>query len=204
MIFLLSGEGPTDLGTTENGCFVPGPLCLLLDQLCGNKTVEKVYISKNELAEIELRKGEGNIRARGIKNVGRNRYFHRNAYALGKKAVQESKVHGSVVAILFRDSDGTHSSPSRQYQDKLDSIKNGFHDAQCEYGVAMLAKPTSEAWLLCALKNQYQGCARLEELPGNRESDRHPKKCWLRCSRIAQVQKNFANWFSRESWMATG
>ncbi|MBF0610002.1 MAG: hypothetical protein HQL55_02610 [Magnetococcales bacterium] len=98
--------------------------------------------------------------------------------------MQESKVHGSVVAILFRDSDGTHSSPSRQYQDKLDSIKNGFHDAQCEYGVAMLAKPTSEAWLLCALKNQYQGCARLEELPGNRESDRHPKKL------LAEVLQN--------------
>jgi hypothetical protein len=37
-------------------------------------------------------------------------------------------------------------------------------------GVAMLPKPKSEAWLLCAIKNSYQNCANLENESGNDDS----------------------------------
>lgn len=43
-------------------------------------------------------------------------------------------------------------------------------------GVAMLAKPKSEAWLLCALRPPaYQHCAALEDEPGNDASPRSLK-----------------------------
>ena len=34
-------------------------------------------------------------------------------------------------------------------------------------GVPMIPKPKSEAWLLCALRDDYQNCGRLENESGN-------------------------------------
>lgn len=49
------------------------------------------------------------------------------------------------------------------WTDKLESMKNGFKEADCILGVPMIPKPKSEAWLLCACKeNAYQHCAALE------------------------------------------
>jgi hypothetical protein len=41
---------------------------------------------------------------------------------------------------------------------------DGFQEEGFTGGVPMIPKPTSEAWLLCALKeNPYEGCAALED-----------------------------------------
>ncbi len=40
----------------------------------------------------------------------------------------------------------------------------------------MLPKPKSEAWVLCALQNKYQNCARLENESGNDASPNALKK----------------------------
>ena len=56
-------------------------------------------------------------------------------------------------------------------------MRSGFRSVDCELGVPMVPKPKSEAWLLCALKRSpYQGCADLEDLSGNDDSPRSPKK----------------------------
>ncbi|MFS2224644.1 hypothetical protein [Pantoea sp. B65] len=98
--------------------------------------------------------------------------FYRNALMLGKKTKQlAEEFDDRVIAVLFRDCDGTRSEPARLWQDKVNSIRQGFRDAglgRC--GVAMVPKPKSEAWMLCVLRDNYQQCARLENLSGNDDS----------------------------------
>jgi hypothetical protein len=43
----------------------------------------------------------------------------------------------------------------------------GFGEEEFATGVPMIPKPTSEAWMICALKEHpYQGCSALEDRPG--------------------------------------
>jgi hypothetical protein len=82
-----------------------------------------------------------------------------------------------VGAVLFRDNDGTVASLRSLWQDKLRSINAGFAAEDFHLGVPMVPKPKSEAWLLCAAQeNQYQNCARFEELSGNDASPNSAKK----------------------------
>jgi len=46
----------------------------------------------------------------------------------------------------------------------------GFEQESFEHGVPMIPNPKSEAWLLCALKNNYQHCENLEYESGNDKS----------------------------------
>jgi hypothetical protein len=91
---------------------------------------------------------------------------------LGARALSDAGATGrEVVAVLFRDGDGTRSSPPDDWQRKLESMLNGFQLAGCTTGVPMLPRPKSEAWLLCAMKPQpYQHCAALEDASGNDDS----------------------------------
>jgi hypothetical protein len=76
-----------------------------------------------------------------------------------------------VLAILFRDADRTRSSKRGEWQDKWDSIIHGFSSQGFDFGVPMLPNPKSEAWLLCAVKDDpYQHCEQLESLSGNDDS----------------------------------
>ena len=53
----------------------------------------------------------------------------------------------------------------------------GFKAEGCDLGVAMMPKPKSEAWLLCATKeNPYQHCQALENESGNDKSENPLKK----------------------------
>ena len=118
-----------------------------------------------------------------LKLPGRRRpketqYFERNARALAAaaKALEQEK-DDSVVAVLFRDSDGTHSSSRGLWKDKQESISRGFKIENFGNGVPMVPKPKSEAWLLCALKaNPYQHCIGLENESGNDRSPNSLKK----------------------------
>ncbi len=106
----------------------------------------------------------------GKKKPKETSYFYRNARALALCA-KETELDEEVVAVFFRDSDGTASAGRGLWEDKRDSIIQGFHDEGFERGVPMIPKPKSEAWLICALKNDpYQGCAALEDRSGNDNS----------------------------------
>ncbi|MBE0508617.1 MAG: hypothetical protein IBX50_18185 [Marinospirillum sp.] len=110
----------------------------------------------------------------GKKKGKETAYYFKNAAALAKLAKQfAEEANDRVVAILFRDSDGTASADRGDWQKKLESMQYGFASEHFSDGIGMLAKPKSEAWLLCALKpdNPYQHCAQLEEASGN---DRSP------------------------------
>ena len=77
------------------------------------------------------------------------------------------ELNDAVVAVLFHDSDDTASAERGLWDDKWRSMKAGFAEEGFSKGVPMIPKPKSEAWLLCALKeNPYQACANLEDRSG--------------------------------------
>ncbi|WP_198305546.1 hypothetical protein [Arcobacter vandammei] len=181
MILALSGEGKTDLGELDFGTdeFIAGSMYMIVD-----KIIEKTYdyspynTSKENIKyipEAELSKRAKTlkpIRLPGKSSKKETAYFYKNARAL---AIITKEIEADL-AILFRDSDGTNSSNSEEWKDKYDSILRGFEVEEFFKGVAMLPKPKSEAWLLCALKNNYQNCNTLENESGNDNSPNSLKK----------------------------
>ena len=183
MFFLLSGEGPTDIGSLDSeGHFTPGPMALLVDQIVEShwyysilETDDAVrFVSESELAkEAEVLKAiKKSIGLPGLKVKKETRYFFNNARLLAKIAIRlEVEYEREVVAILFRDSDGTASAGRGLWQDKRESMLAGFKEEVFERGVPMIPKPKSEAWLICAFKEQpYQNCPALENRSGNDHS----------------------------------
>lgn len=191
MILMLSGEGKTDMGQmvpTDRGMrFEPGPMAWLVDRLIENRLdYSPIEIYENGCDEIHFI-GETELNERGkkdpailpgIKRGKGTAFFVRNANTLGvmARALQKEK-DTSVVAVLFRDTDKTNSAARTLWQEKYESIKLGFQRADFSLGVAMLPLPKSEAWLLCALKqDSYQQCDKLEEASGNDNSPNSLKK----------------------------
>lgn len=187
MKLMLSGEGPTDIGTTRSvpgGTeFVPGPMTEIIDWLVQLR-LDFSPLELNEAgAECVVHRGEGDLaRAEvpkrpallpGIVRPKGEAGTIAHAYALGCLAKDAGLLaQEPVVAVLFRDSDGTRSAARNLWQGKVDAIHQGFQLAGFETGVAMVPRPKSEAWLLCALKpTGYQHCDALEDAPGN---DRSP------------------------------
>jgi hypothetical protein len=74
--------------------------------------------------------------------------------------------------VLFHDSD---SNKWPDYEAKRLSMAHGFLAQEFENGVPFVAQPKSEAWLLCALKNDYKHCAVLEGRSGNDDSPKSLK-----------------------------
>lgn len=196
MYLVLSGEGKTDIGHCNNqasSCeyddFTPRAMTIIIDQIIdqwfyNNRNYEPsclsnkqiTYISENYLQSIRLPK-EKKISLSGKKSPKETKYFYENARSLASFAKEKQKELDSngnsirVIAVLFRDSDGTASSKRGEYQFKRASMKNGFEKEGFFYGVVMIPNPKSEAWLLCATKdNPYIGCSRLENASGNDNS----------------------------------
>lgn len=191
MLFLLSGEGSSDMGSCSDGSsscrfvgsFVPGPMALFVcsvAKLCLGDDPEKrlSYVSEKGLAE-EAREMKSFLRRAGDSDGAL--YFRKNAAALGRIALKkEGEEKTEVVAVLFRDCDGTRSASPGLWESKRQSVLNGFAAAGFSRGVAMIPKPKSEAWILCAVrgasKEPYRDCGKLEgELSGNDRSRRSPK-----------------------------
>ena len=109
MIMLLSGEGSSDIGNTDNA----GPMAKLVDLLVTAiwsysplETGAFEFIDKRELTNAAPRPRNPVSRRLG-QPVGQ-RYFYRAAYALAQKAKQIRAETGCPVgAVLFHDSDGT-------------------------------------------------------------------------------------------------
>lgn len=193
MYVVLSGEGNSDIGFCNNlqeicegNDFYPRAMAIIIDQIICKWTNRNInyshsfleyqqvtYISEKTLAEKKLHKNK-KISIPGKKTKKETGYFYNNARSLAvfaKKKQEELENNAKVIAILFRDNDGTASSGRGEYAHKRDSMKNGFEEEDFNYGVAMIPKPKSEAWLLCAVKeNPYQGCNKLESASGNDNS----------------------------------
>lgn len=185
MHLLLSGEGPGDIGTcypAADQCtaeqFRPGPMAWIVDQLVetfqgyefshlGNACV--TFLAESYLAAHKpVRTGKG-MSMPGKKSPKETHYYYANARALAIAAKgKAAELSDSVIAVLFRDGDGTASAGRGQWRDKRQSMVDGFQAEAFELGVPMIPKPKSEAWLLCAVKaNPYQHCNQLESESGN-------------------------------------
>lgn len=184
MYFLLSGEGISDMGTAKAGTaicegddFFVGPMAIvvakiveaqhgysILDGACG-------FISEGRVAYRagELKAARKQLRLPGKRQAKETRYFFNNARILARFAKEKATaIKDEVVAVLFRDSDGTASAGRGEWEDKRDSMLDGFEEEGFDKGVPMIPKPKSEAWLICAWKKHpYQGCQALEERSGN-------------------------------------
>ena len=196
MILLLSGEGPTDLGASPIaiGCrgdeFVVGPMGRVVEKVLApivNYDVVDLartagceamlhFVPKTHLALIGKSEPK-KARFAGLKGTKGTRFHFKLAELLGRYAHEIEKQHGEpVLAVFFRDADATNSTPRTEWQEKWDSICDGFKAAKFERGVPMLPKPKSEAWLLCAWGKNYVSCDALEDAPGNDASPNSLKK----------------------------
>jgi len=194
MYLLLSGEGPTDigycnmaLGQCEGNEFVPGPMAVMVDQLVEQSQGYELSHIDSGLVEFVSEKylinGAADLKALrkspslpGVKKKKETLYFRRNARVLARRALAKSvETQNDVVAVLFRDSDDSASAGRGEWQDKWDSMIKGFDDEGYAHGIPMIPKPKSEAWLLCAVANNYQHCTVLENESGNDDGP-HPLK----------------------------
>ncbi len=127
MHVLFSGEGPTDCGTCENDAdacdgasFKYGPMVVMADHIIQARLNYSIidcgtcgFVSKHRLVERakELKAVRKAIRAPGKKAPKETGYFYRNARALARCAKELETTPGDeVVAVLFRDCDGTASA----------------------------------------------------------------------------------------------
>ena len=195
---VMTGEGPTDMGTCNNsqaictdGQLDVGPVARLMfrtiQQYLPNWNIDN--LEQDNIAphltlidEMWL-KSKCKEKKRGLirpsKAVAKGMIVHaQRAQVLAEYA--QSNDHQ--MAAYFHDTDGTRSQlddmPDRQ--EKLtQAINAGFLAAKFEnQGLALVPKPTSEAWLICGLKESpYQHCESLEtDLSGNDNSpNRAPK-----------------------------
>ena len=188
MIVLLSGEGITDIGMTTvldriaiPSEWVPGPMALLVDQIFYNTFhYSMIEYSGYFVSESLLTYIAKTISPHKLRGVNTAKFHKKNSYALGMLAIELGlKIDDCVTAIFFRDCDGSQSSPNNRYQTIRDSIsgqKGGFKSAGMHNGVAMVPNPKSEAWLLCAIKeNPYTACNKLEKESGN-DTSKNPLK----------------------------
>lgn len=193
MYFLFSGEGPTDLGvcaTESYACeaeaYNHGPMTIIVDQIVEEKhgysfleSEHYGFVSKHMLTDRagELKAIRKSMPLPGKKRVRETGYFFNNARVLARIARERrDTVDDEVVAVLFRDCDGTASAGRGLWPDKQKSMMAGFEEEGFSRGVPMIPKPKSEAWVLCAVKNHYQGCQPLEKRSGNDDSPDSLKK----------------------------
>ena len=179
MHLVLSGEGNSDLGLfcQYQNEFIAGSMYFIIDKIIEQKYDFSYYALKAEMItfipKVELKKFTNKLPPfRGKKGLKGTAYFTNNAIALAKIAKEKSIASkDEVIAILFRDSDGTSSTIKGLWEDKVASVEMGFKIEKFDKGVAMIPKPKSEAWLICALKDKlYENCHKLEDRSGNDKS----------------------------------
>lgn len=216
MIIVCSGEGVSDLGACSNlqgvcsgDDFRFGPLSIILDGLINDclgyspkEALPATYRYYSEAA-LSHRAQERKRQRRGFVLAGKKHgaetgFFYINAWMLGEIATGlEEQELDNAVAVLFRDSDGTNSSPRDLWDRKIESMKEGFVRADFSRGIPMVPRPKSEAWLLCAVKeNPYQHCGSLEDLPGNDNSPNSAKQMLARSLGMDATADALSEWIA--------
>ncbi|HEA3089466.1 TPA: hypothetical protein RVR74_001767 [Aeromonas salmonicida] len=191
---LAFGEGPTDMGRSRNAQAYAhgddlevGPMLRLAHRLLARHlpdwnadlfdlqqahAIPSVLVASAEMKSLAK---STSITLPSKKTKSEYLIHSKRAKVLGKLAQQTSSLTEAQLAIYFHDTDGTHRAPHDPH-DLLLAVKEGFRAAGfAGQGVAMVPKPTSEAWLICSCKPEaYQHCAQLEtQLSGN---DRSPAR----------------------------
>jgi hypothetical protein len=153
MFFLFSGEGPTDLGACSDGAsqcngpeYLHGPMTVMVDQIVEERheysllaTGHYGYVSEGTLSDraSELKAARKAPRLPGKKRGKETRYFFNNARVLARIAMErEEQLGDEVLAVLFRDSDGTASAGRGLWADKHQSMLDGFREEGFHRGVA--------------------------------------------------------------------
>jgi len=180
MFLLLSGEGASDIGTQDDEI---GPMTKFIDKWIarhsGYSLIEVgsyTIVTKQTLSETAKREIKP-LSKKGKKQLSETRYFYKNARALALLAKRKGEeLDLTVIPVLFRDADGTASSDRGEWRDKRQSMLDGFEVEGVLNGIPMIPKPKSEAWILCALRDDYQNCERLEDQSGNDASPNSLKK----------------------------
>lgn len=184
----VTGEGPTDMGCCRNqqpDCtgddFEVGAVAHLLFKLVYQHLPEW----NAELVDASSpAKHMSFVLASWLGQVGKTRRKIRPSKRVKKDFVEDAQraealaqyalAHQHDMAAYFHDTDRA------EWQDRVNAITEGFRAAEfAERGIALVPKPTSEAWFICAVKpDPYQHCGQLEdELSGNdRSPQRAPKK----------------------------
>ncbi len=179
MYFVVSGEGASDLGVKCNGEFEKGPLARLIEIIvenAGGTTPELNLICESELNELCKKSNPKNYIAKGVQR-GLVFDFYCKALTLALHVGDEL-----IGIVYFRDSDGTNSSPRDLWRSLEKAMETGFIDGGSKYGVPMLPRPKSEAWLMGYYQKfeqhqcEYNSCERFEEEPGNDNSPNSLKK----------------------------
>ncbi|CAN1210795.1 hypothetical protein TUMEXPCC7403_11395 [Tumidithrix helvetica PCC 7403] len=173
MFLLLSGEGPTDIGTQDNEI---GPMTKFVDSWITRRSNYSLldcvlYSVVTEKTLVETAKAIKPLSRKGKKQEIETRYFYKNARALAILSKNKSnELNVPVIPVLFRDADGKANSGRGEWADKRQSMLDGFEAEAVLNGVPMIPKPKSEAWVLCALRENYQNCTKLENESGNDKS----------------------------------
>ena len=191
MRLLVSGEGPSDIGTCNNaqgvclnGDFSPGPMTiwlLRLWEMCMGYDLLSVpdallFVSEKALAQEAKQAGGRLQRLRGKSKAAETGLYFTNAMQLGLEAKKlEGIADSAVMAVLFRDTDGTCSAPGQLWNTKWQSMLDGFSAADFEFGVPMLPKPKSEAWLISTTMQGNHSHEALEDISGNDNSPNSAK-----------------------------
>ena len=212
MKLLISGEGPRDLGACNNAqgqCtgddFNRGPMAVWLARLWEallnyhlfDVPEAVVYVSETALDQRAKNSGKRMHRLRGKKQAAETGEFFSNAMHLGLIARQLGADEAvPVMAVLFRDTDNKRSAPGQLWQTKWDSMVNGFAAAAFDFGVPMVPKPKSEAWLLCAGQTARHSHAGLEDISGNDKSPNSAKDQWDAFMKSPQTAAQEAEWCS--------
>jgi hypothetical protein len=181
MFLILSGEGETDIGTNDKEF---GPMTKLIDNWIAHK-IGYSFIKEETytiISKTELTKETKSIKAQSRKGVNADyetTEFFKRARALSIIAHRKKKDLSNetpLIVILFVDSDGRSSSKKNKWAIRSKSILDGFNREKLATGVPMIPIPISEAWILCALKNNYKHCAKLEDESGSKKSPKSLKK----------------------------
>ena len=183
MYFLLSGEGPTDMGVgigatvvCEGEDYKYGPMALFVDQIVESRQKYSPFearccgfVSEHTItaraSELKRRK---ELRAPGKKKPMEIHFHFTNARVLARIAGEKQKqLQDDVVAVLFHDSDDVASAGRSAWNEKYESMLHGFKEEEFARGVPMVPKPTSEAWVIAGMTGDANRDGRpLEEWPG--------------------------------------
>jgi hypothetical protein len=178
MFFLFSGEGSTDIGTfvipgvintDEN--FHHGPLVIVVDQIVEQKYKYSIIDTKaiafvpKKMLSLTAKKLSPVPKHMlpGDKKEQETGFYFKNARALSRIASKyETEISDNVVGILFRDTDKLNARGNKDA--KYQSMVNGFIVEKFSRGVPMLAKPVSEAWMLCGLYKRRDSQCNCDDL----------------------------------------
>jgi hypothetical protein len=181
MFLILSGEGSTDIGINTEEV---GPMTKLIDNWIvkhfSYSFIRKgsyIIIPKNELTK-EAKKISPSSRKGKYADYETGEFFKR-ARALAKIADrmrQDIDNEIPIVIILFADTDSAVSSKKVKWATRYKSVLDGFDRESVTTGIPMVPAPISEAWILCALKNKYKHCGKIEDESGSKNSPDSLKK----------------------------